>query len=216
MAIKYSEKVMQHFMQPQNVGDLPDANAISTEGSPACGDMVTFALKINPDTRIIEDIRFRSFGCASNIATASAATLLAKGKSVDEVKALKHQDVTNALDGLPPIKIHCSILAVDGLKSAIQQWEIERGEVKAIEDVLIPSQVEFALNEPVHPRTGKTIAEEGLIRKVEIEMGEHRVYVELSLSDLDERFAPALEEAISDKLSLLPGVKKVIVRFVAR
>ena len=77
MAIKYSQKVIEHFTSPQNVGDLPDADSVSTEGSPACGDMITFSLKINPDTRIIEDIRFRSVGCASNIATASIATILA-------------------------------------------------------------------------------------------------------------------------------------------
>jgi len=104
MALKYSQKVIEHFTQPQNVGEIENADAIATEGSPACGDMITYSMKINPETKIIEDVKFRSFGCASNIATASMMTLLAKGKTVDEVKNMRHRDLTKSLDGLPAVK----------------------------------------------------------------------------------------------------------------
>src|SRR3990172_4851353 len=128
MAIKYSPKVIQEFTNPENVGELADANAVSTEGSPACGDMITYNMVIDPETRIIKDIRFRSYGCASNIATASVATKIAKGKHIDEIKKLTPKSVTEMLDGLPAVKIHCSVLAINGLKSAIRQWQEKQSD----------------------------------------------------------------------------------------
>lgn len=123
MAIKYSQKVIEEFTNPENVGEIDGANAVSTEGSPACGDMITYTMAINPESRVIEDIKFRSYGCASNIATASMATKIAKGKTVDDIKALTPKVVTEMLDGLPAVKIHCSVLAINGLKSAVRKWE---------------------------------------------------------------------------------------------
>ncbi len=107
MALNYTEKVIEHFTNPRNVGEIEDADAKATEGSPACGDMVTFSIKINPDTRVIEDVKFRSYGCASNIATASIATEIAKGKTIDEVKNMSHKQIAEELGGLPAIKMHC-------------------------------------------------------------------------------------------------------------
>ncbi|MBC8205299.1 MAG: iron-sulfur cluster assembly scaffold protein, partial [FCB group bacterium] len=127
MALQYTEKVLEHFTNPRNVGEIEDADAQATEGSPACGDMVSFSLKIDPDTKIIEDVKFRSYGCASNIATASMATMMAKGKHIDEIKNLNPKSVANELGGLPAVKMHCSVLAVHGLKAAIKQWEIKHG-----------------------------------------------------------------------------------------
>ena len=118
MALKYSKKVIEHFTKPQNVGEIEYADATATEGSPACGDMIKYTLKINPETKVVEDIKFLSFGCASNIATASMMTLLAKGKTTAEIKAMKHKELTQSLDGFPAIKMHCSVLAVDALKMA--------------------------------------------------------------------------------------------------
>src|SRR5512133_952749 len=100
--MQYSQKVLDHFMHPQNVGKMENPDATATEGSPACGDQVTVYLKINDESHIIEDISFLSYGCASNIATASMITELAKGKTLDEAKKLTYKDAMEALDGLPP------------------------------------------------------------------------------------------------------------------
>ena len=213
MAIKYSQKVIEHFTSPQNVGDIPEADATSTEGSPACGDMITYTLKINPETKVIEDIRFKSFGCASNIATASIATILAKGKKLEDVKKLKHSDVTQALDGLPAVKLHCSVLAVEGLKSAIHHYEVEHGLVKNDAPNLSRRSVYDALADVLNPRNGVSLTEGKLIKRVQVEEEVGKVFVEALLCDLDERFAQAIEEEIREKLGSLPGAKTVIVQF---
>ena len=125
MALKYTEETIKHFTSPKNLGDVADANAEATEGSPACGDMVKYTLKINPETLIIEDIKFRSYGCASNIATASVATEMVKGKHIDEVKKMVTGDAAEMLGGLPAVKMHCSVLAINGIKAAIREFEIK-------------------------------------------------------------------------------------------
>ncbi len=214
MAIKYSRKVIEHFTSPQNVGDIPDADAVSTEGSPACGDMITYNLKINPETKVIEDIRFRSFGCASNIATASIATTLAKGKKIDEVKQLKHSDITQALDGLPAVKLHCSVLAVDGLKAAIRHWEKEHGLADEQPSILDRRTVYDALAEVINPRSGISLTEGELIKRILVEAEQGKVFIEVMLCDLDERFAEAIEEEVREKIGQIPGVQTVIVQFV--
>jgi len=213
MAIKYSNKVLKHFMEPQNVGEVPEADVIATEGSPACGDMVTYSLKINPETKVIEDIRFRSFGCASNIATASMTTLLAKGKTIDEVKKLKHRDITRSLDGLPAIKMHCSVLAVDALKSAVHKWEVEHGLAVDEKPELDRREVWKVLADVLNPRTGLSLIETKLINKIEIERDEGRVFIEVMLCDSDEMFAEAMEEEIHEHVQALTGVQKVLVQF---
>jgi len=216
MAIKYTQKVIQHFTSPLNVGDLPNPDAVATEGSPACGDMVTFALKINPKTHIVEDVRFRSFGCASNIATGSMATLLAKGKTIEEVKRLTHRDIVDALDGLPAVKLHCSVLAVDGLKAAVHQWEVENGLAEDIRIELHEDQININLGMLLNPRTGKGVLESGMIGKVEVDKDEGKVFIEMKLTYEDERFAQNLEEEIREKIESIPGVKGVIVQFKIR
>jgi len=213
MAIKYSSKVIDHFTAPQNVGDLLDADSTATEGSPACGDMVTFSLKIDPETQIIEDVRFRSFGCASNIATASMATLLAKGKSLDDVKRLTHNDLVNALDGLPAVKLHCSVLAVDGLKSAVRNWEIEQGLFEADVVPLDVAGVGRALEGVINPGSGEGLIESGMLGRTELEPAEGRVFLEVKLRDSDERFAQNIEQEIREKLETIPGARSIVVQF---
>lgn len=110
-------------MNPRNIGKMDNANAVASEGSPACGDQITFYLLINPQTLIIDDISFLSYGCASNIATASVTSELVKGKSVEFAKQLHWQKVVDELGGLPDVKKHCSVLAVETLHSAIAQFE---------------------------------------------------------------------------------------------
>ena len=117
----YSDKVMDHFRNPRNVGVLEDANGIGEGGNPVCGDIMKMYLKINDD-EIIEDVKFETFGCGSAIASSSMATELIKGKSVEEALSLTNKAVAEALDGLPAHKMHCSVLAEEAIKSAIDDY----------------------------------------------------------------------------------------------
>ncbi len=116
----YSEKVMDHFRNPRNVGEIPDADGIGEVGNAKCGDIMKMYLKI--DDGIITDVKFETFGCGSAIATSSMATELIKGKPVDEALTLTNQAVVEALDGLPAYKLHCSVLAEEAVKAAIKDY----------------------------------------------------------------------------------------------
>ena len=117
----YSEKVMDHFANPRNCRKMEDANGVGTVGNPTCGDLMTIYIKVNDD-EVIEDISFQTFGCGAAIATSSMITEIAKGMTVDEALEITRNDVADALDGLPPIKMHCSNLAADGLQAAIENY----------------------------------------------------------------------------------------------
>lgn len=117
----YSEKVMDHFKNPRNVGEIEDADGVGEVGNPVCGDIMKMYLKINDD-EIIEDVKFETFGCGSAIASSSMATELIKGKSVEEALSLTNKAVAEALDGLPAHKMHCSVLAEEAIKSAINDY----------------------------------------------------------------------------------------------
>ena len=108
--MQYSEKVLDHFQHPRNVGEIPDASGVGTVGNAKCGDIMQMFLKVNDDG-IIEDVGFKTFGCGAAIATSSMATELIKGKPLSEVEKLTNEAVVEALEGLPPVKIHCSVLA---------------------------------------------------------------------------------------------------------
>jgi nitrogen fixation NifU-like protein len=116
----YSKKVMEHFTNPQNVGKIEDHDGIGIVGNPKCGDTMEITLKIKDDK--IEDIKFRTFGCASAIATSSVTTVMAKGMTLDEAMKLTRNDVAKELNGLPPHKMHCSNLAADALHKAIENY----------------------------------------------------------------------------------------------
>ena len=118
---------MDHFTNPRNVGEIPDANAVGHVGNPQCGDIMKIYMKINDDTQVIEDVKFKTFGCGAAIATSSMATELVKGKTVDEALALTNKAVAEALDGLPPIKMHCSNLAEEAVHAAIINYYESRG-----------------------------------------------------------------------------------------
>jgi len=117
----YSEKVMDHFLHPRNVGVIEDANAIGEVGNAKCGDIMKMYLKIKDD--VVEDVKFETFGCGSAIASSSMATEMIKGKPLSEVRTLTNKAVTEALDGLPAHKIHCSVLAEEAIKSALEDYE---------------------------------------------------------------------------------------------
>jgi nitrogen fixation NifU-like protein len=116
----YTEKVMEHFRNPRNMGEIQDADGVGTVGNPVCGDMMTIYIKVK-DNRI-EDIKFKTFGCGAAVATSSMITELAKGKTLEEALKITRKDVADALEGLPPVKMHCSNLAADALKAAIEDY----------------------------------------------------------------------------------------------
>jgi nitrogen fixation NifU-like protein len=119
--MEYTDKVMEHFMNPRNVGEMEDADATGVVGNPACGDVMKIYIKVD-ETGVITDIKFQTFGCGAAIATSSMITELAKGKSLDDALEITRNDVAEALDGLPPIKMHCSNLASDALHAAIEAY----------------------------------------------------------------------------------------------
>ncbi len=125
MAGMYSDKVMQHFANPHNVGELPDANGVGEVGNPSCGDIMRMYLKI--EKNVIVDIRFMTFGCGAAIATSSMATDLIKGKTIEEALKVTNKAVVEALEGLPPVKIHCSVLAEQAIKAAIADYYTRLG-----------------------------------------------------------------------------------------
>jgi nitrogen fixation NifU-like protein len=121
----YTEKVMEHFRHPRNMGEIPDADGVGEVGNPVCGDIMKIFLKVRENR--IEDIKFQTFGCAAAIATSSMVTELAKGKTLEEAWAITNRDVAESLEGLPPIKMHCSLLAEEGIHKAINDYRKRQG-----------------------------------------------------------------------------------------
>ena len=208
--LPYTETVMEHFRHPRNVGRLEDPDAKSIEGSPACGDMVALYLQVDEESHRITDIKFESYGCASNIATGSIITELAKGKTLEEAKAITWKQASAALGGLPAIKTHCSVLAVDGLRAAIQNYEERHGLVKERK----PTTVEIVrkrLKGVMNPVVGLDLVRTELVKVIEVSKGHVRVVVELPE---DHQFAANIREGIADKIEPLWDVEQVVVEFV--
>lgn len=131
----YSEKVMEHFSNPRNVGEIEDADGVGTVGNPVCGDLMTIYIKVKDN--IIEDIKFKTFGCGAAIATSSMVTEMAMGKTIEEALKITRTNVADELEGLPPVKMHCSNLAADALHAAIDDYKKSKGgegEEKKAED----------------------------------------------------------------------------------
>ncbi|MBW2980765.1 Fe-S cluster assembly scaffold protein NifU [Candidatus Woesearchaeota archaeon] len=123
--MQYSKKVVEHFSNPHNMGEIKNADGIGKVGNPVCGDLMWIYIKVGKNAKgqeFIKDIKFKTFGCAAAIATSSMTTDLAKGKTLDEAMKLTRDNVAKALQGLPPIKMHCSNLAADGLHKAIEDY----------------------------------------------------------------------------------------------
>jgi len=123
----YTEKVLDHFQNPRNVGEMTDANGVGTVGNAKCGDIMQMFIKVN-DEDVIEDVSFKTFGCGAAIATSSMATEMIKGKTVEEALQLSNAAVVEALEGLPPQKIHCSVLAEEAVKAAVEDYRKRKGE----------------------------------------------------------------------------------------
>ncbi len=119
----YTEKVMEHFANPRNVGEIDNPDGVGQVGNPTCGDMMVFHIRVNPDSQIIEDVRFKTFGCGAAIAVSSMVSEMAKGKTVDEALKITNAMVAEELGGLPPQKMHCSNLGADALHAAIRNYQ---------------------------------------------------------------------------------------------
>ncbi len=209
MALPYSELVMEHFRDPRNVGRIENPDGKAVEGSPACGDMVALYLKVDEETQRITDIKFESYGCASNIATGSIITELAKGKTLEEAKSISWQQASEALGGLPPVKVHCSVLAVDSLKAALQDYEERHGLVAEQEPTTV-AILRKRLRRVMNPAAGLDIIRTDLVRDVELAEGAVTVVVDLSE---DHQFANNIREEIVEKIEPLWDVEMVTVEF---
>jgi nitrogen fixation NifU-like protein len=210
MKFPYSETVLEHFRHPHNVGKIEDADGKAIEGSPACGDMVSVYISVDPNTNKLTDIKFESYGCASNIATGSIITELAKGKTLDEAKKITWKEASEALGGLPKIKAHCSVLAVEGLRSAIENYEERHGLVKERKPTT-PEVVRKRLKKVMNPMVGLDLVRTNLVRDIEVGDGTVRVVVDLPP---DHQFAPAIREEITEKIEPLWDVEAAVVEFV--
>ena len=127
----YSEKVMEHFMNPRNVGEIKDADGIGEVGNPVCGDMMTFYIKVEND--VIVDVKFKTFGCGAAIAVSSIVSEMAKGKTIEEALKITREQVAEELGGLPPNKMHCSNLGTDALHKAIQNYLEKKKKNKLVD-----------------------------------------------------------------------------------
>jgi nitrogen fixation NifU-like protein len=210
MPLPYSEIVMEHFRNPQNVGRIENPDAKSVEGSPACGDMVAVYLTVDSESQRITDIKFESYGCASNIATGSIITELAKGKTLEEAKAITWKEASQALGGLPPIKTHCSVLAVDGLRAAIENYEERHGLVKERNPTTV-EVVQKRLKHVMNPVVGLDVVRTNLVGEIQVADGTVRVVLDLPP---DHQFAANMREEIVEKIEPLWDVEQVIVEFV--
>ncbi|NIM02815.1 DUF59 domain-containing protein [bacterium] len=209
MKFPYSEKVLEHFRHPRNVGKIKNPDGKAVEGSPACGDMVAVYIKVDPRTKRIADVKFESYGCASNIATGSIITELAKGKTIDEAKKVSWKQASKALGGLPPIKVHCSVLAVEGLRSAIQNYEERHGLVKDRKPTTV-EVVRKRLRKVINPVSGLSLVRANLVKDINVKDGNVRVVIDLPAN---HQFASAIKEEIVEKIKHLWDVKKLEVEF---
>lgn len=138
----YNPKIVEHFMNPRNVGEIPDADGVGTVGHPSCGDIVRIYIKLSDQggKKVISQAMFKTFGCTTAIATSSIATEMVKGKTVEQALAIKNEDVAKELGGLPAIKMHCSVLAEDALKAALADYYKKQGQLEVFESVLKQSR----------------------------------------------------------------------------
>lgn len=210
MAFPYSDKVLEHFRHPRNVGKIENPDGQSTEGSPACGDMVAVYIKVNDETKVIDDVKFESYGCASNIATGSIITEMAKGKTLADAKKITWKEASDELGGLPPVKAHCSVLAVEGLRAAIRDYEEKHGLIEE----RVPTTVDIItkrLRHVMNPLRGLDIVRTNLIKDIAFEDGVVTIVVDLPS---DHQFAAVIKADIAEKIEPLWDVKEVVVDFV--
>ena len=186
----YSEKVMDHFKNPRNVGVMEDADVTSKVGSVACGDLIKLYLKFDPDRDQIKDIKFESYGCAANIATSSMMTEMVKGKTIEEARKVTFKDISETLGGLPRIKLHCAVLSRQGLETAFLKYEAKRGRVKMDEPF-----INKILRGVLDPVQGVDIISAKILQHTEIE--DKKITLDLKAKP-DSELAKSLAEDIHD------------------
>lgn len=206
----YNEKVLEHFKNPRNVGRIEDADGKGQEGSAACGDMISVYLKVDDKSKKITDIKFESYGCASNIATSSIITEMAIGKTLDEAKKISWKEAAEELGGLPPVKAHCSVLAVDGLRAAIRDYE-ERHGLKTEQPATDKDVVLKRLQRVMNPKSGLDVVRTRLVKEITVEGGEVTVKIELPEN---YQFANSIREDITEKLEALWDVDGIKIEFI--
>lgn len=210
MPLPYSEKILEHFRHPHNVGKIDNPDAKTTEGSPACGDMVSLYLKVDEKEKRITDIRFESYGCASNIATGSIITDMAKEKTLEEAKKITWKMASEKLGGLPPVKVHCAVLAVDALKSAIDNYEQKHGlikeKIKTTKDIVLKR-----LKHVINPIVGLEIVKANIVKSIEIEEGKITLTVDIPE---ENQFAGNIKDEIIERIKPLWDIKEVKVEFI--
>jgi nitrogen fixation protein NifU and related proteins len=208
MKFPYNDKVLEHFKNPKNVGKIENADGKAMVGSPACGDMVALYITVDEATKIIQDIKFESYGCASNIATASIITELAKGRTLDQAKEISWRDAADALGGLPKVKVHCSVLAVEALHEAITNYEEKHGLIKE----KVPTTVEIVqrrLKTIMNPLAGLDIVRTEMVKDIKVEDGVVSIDLDLASNNL---FAANIEEEINEKVGNMWDVKEVKIK----
>jgi nitrogen fixation protein NifU and related proteins len=210
VAFPYNATVLEHFRNPHNVGSIKDPDGKATEGSPACGDMVSVYITVDPTTTIIKDVKFESYGCASNIATGSIITDMAKGKTIAEAKKITWKEASDALGGLPPIKAHCSVLAVEGLRSAIQNYEEKHGLIEKRE-ATTEEIVRKRLRRVMNPMKGLDMVATDLVKEIDVKDGNIRIVIDLPEN---HQFAATIKEEAKERLEPLWDVKSVVIEFV--
>ena len=209
MRIGYSSKVMQMFMNPKNVGKLEDADVTALTGSVACGDMIKLYLKINPENEIIEKITFESYGCAANIATSSMITEMVKGKSIEEARKIAFQEVVNNIGGLPRIKFHCAVLAVAGLRIAIEKWDYLQGR-KKLEKKFVKNLLKGILD----PHTEKDLITAEVVKNIEINGNKIKINLDIPRDEFTEEIVSNIEEVFEKmpvKLEIYAGGGKIAI-----
>ena len=211
MAIKYSEKVIEHFQNPHNVGKIENPDATATEGSPACGDQLSVYLKVDHDSHKIKDIKFQSYGCASNIATASIITDLAVNKTIEEARKITWKQAADELGGLPPVKMHCSVLAVDALRSAIQDYE-KKNLGKKFDNGLSKKNVEKELNKVIYGKIGVDIISLKLVRYIGVDE-KNNVLIEIVLKK-DDPFLSDVKHEINERLEKFSDIGKIKISLI--
>ena len=202
--MQYSQKVLDHFMKPHNIGKIENPDATATEGSPACGDQVSIYLKVNAKTQVIEDIKFQSYGCASNIATASIITDMAMGKRLEEAKKIGWKEAADALDGLPPVKMHCSVLAVDTLRKAIKDYEVKHNLAEA--DKFNKETIIEELKKVIYPQVGEDIVTLKMVKYAGFENGVAIIDLEIPKFD---KYRDNVVEEIKEHLEHYKEIKEV-------
>jgi nitrogen fixation NifU-like protein len=156
----YSEKLFEHFRNPRNVGEIENPDGVGTVGNPVCGDLMTFMIKVKDD--VIEDIKFKTFGCGAAIATSSIATEMAKGKKIEEALKISKKVVADALGGLPPQKMHCSNLASDALRMAITDYLRKTNQIERIKELGLEKELKILEGEETEEHEETSEVEEFL------------------------------------------------------